>query len=55
MRDSISELTKTPPNNQAALGNIEGAVGDLEAAIGLDSAQDEVLTDAMDALAGVAR
>ena len=52
---ALSELTKTPPNNQAAVGNIEGVVGDLEAAIGLDSAQDDVLTDAMDALAGVAR
>ena len=27
------ELTKDPPDNQAAAGNIEGAVGDLEAAL----------------------
>ena len=55
MLTALGELAKTPPDNQAALGNIEAAVGDLEAAIGLDPAQDEVLTDAMDALAGVAR
>ena len=51
----LDELTKTPPDNQAAVGNIEGAVGDLEAAIGLDPAQDPILTDAMDQLTGVAR
>jgi len=27
------ELTKTPPDKQAAVGNIEGAVGDVEAAV----------------------
>ncbi len=30
---AIEELEKTPPDNQAAVGNIEGAVGDLEAAV----------------------
>ncbi len=49
------ELEKTPPDNQAALGNIEGAVGDVEAARddGLYSA--EVLNQCMDRLAGIAR
>ena len=27
---ALDELNKTPPGNQAALGNIEGSVGDLE-------------------------
>lgn len=30
---AVRELRKTPPDNQAALGAIEGAVGDLEAAV----------------------
>ena len=52
---ALDELNKTPPDNQAALGNIEGAVGDLEAAIGLDPAQDPIHKDAMDQLARIAR
>ncbi len=49
------ELDKTPPDDQAAVGNIEGAVGDVEAALndGLYSA--EVLNQCMDRLAGIAR
>ena len=52
---ALAELTKTPPDNQAALGNIEDAVGDLEAAVlqnGLDPVQGAEL---MDAFAAVAR
>ena len=49
------ELAKTPPDNQAAMGNLEGAVGDLESAV-----QDGLLTPGqgtriMDALTEVAR
>ncbi len=53
-RIAFDELCKTPPDNQAAAGNIEGAVGDLDAAIsqGLDPAEAIRL---MVNLAGVAR
>jgi len=43
---AITELNKTPPDNQAAAGNVEGAVGTLEDAIkddGLDPVQGEQL------------
>ena len=48
-----NELAKTPPDAQAAAGNIEGAVGDLAAAVreGLDPSQGMQL---MDQLAGSA-
>ena len=52
---ALAELAKTPPDNQAAVGNLEGAVGDLQAAVDaalLDAAQGAQL---MDALAGVAQ
>ena len=52
---ALQELNKTPPDNQAAVGNIEGAVGDLEAVIKdllLDAAQG---TEIMDRLAATAR
>ena len=52
---ALDELNKTPPDNQAAVGNIEGTVGDLEAALGLDPALDPDLIDLMDQLAGIAR
>jgi len=45
---AINELNKTPPDNQAAAGNIEGAVGSLEDAIkdnSLDPSQGEQLID----------
>jgi hypothetical protein len=42
LKTAESELGKTPPDNQAALGAIEGAVGDLEAAV-----KDGVLDAAM--------
>jgi hypothetical protein len=32
METVLEELLKSPPDNEAALGNLEGAVGDLEAA-----------------------
>lgn len=42
---AIHELAKEPPDNQAAAGNVEGAVGDLEAAVqnGLDPAEGALL------------
>jgi len=52
---ALAELGKTTPDNQAAVGNIEGAAGDLEAAVEdglLDSTQG---TQLMDQLAGIAR
>ena len=51
----LEELAKTPPDNQAAVGNIEGAVGDLEAVVD-DGLLDAVTgTQLMDELAGIAR
>ena len=52
---ALIEFNKTPPDNLAAMGNIEGAVGDLEATIGLDPAQDVAITDLADQLTGIAR
>ena len=51
---AVAELEKTPSDNQAAVGNIEGAVGELEAAVqeGLYPAQGAEL---MDGFAAVAR
>ena len=52
---ALDELTKTPPDNQAALGNIEGAVGDLEAAV-KDGLLDPVEgTQLMDEFTAIAR
>jgi len=58
LQTALDELNKTPPDNQAAVGNIEGAVGDLEAAANaelLDPLLGEQLMQLMDQLAGVAR
>ena len=55
LQTALDELNKEPPDNQASVGNIEGAVGDLEATVNdglLDFAQG---SDLMDQLAGVAR
>ena len=55
LETALAELVKTPPDNQAAVANLEGAVGDLEAAVSdglLDPTQG---TDLMDQLAGAAR
>ncbi len=51
----LDELNKEPPDNQAAVGNMEGAVGSICDAVveeGLDPVQG---TQLMDKLAGVAR
>ena len=51
----LDELTKEPPDNQAAVGNMEGAVGSICDAVveeGLDPVQG---TQLMDKLAGIAR
>lgn len=55
LMDALVELEKTPPDNQAALGKIEGAVGDLEAAIEDELVDAVVGFDLMDQLTGVAR
>ena len=57
---AVEELTKTPPDNQGGIGNIEGAVGELEVALELlDPVEDPdevaALTAAIDALVGAAR
>ena len=53
---ALNELTKTPPDNQAAMAALEGAVGDLEASLGLNGpAVDAQLTDLMGQLAGAAK
>jgi hypothetical protein len=52
---ALGELAKEPPDQQAAVGNVEGAVGDLEAAVKdglLDPTQGAAM---MDRLAEVAR
>ena len=55
LQTALDELNKTPPDNQAAMGIVKGAVVDLVAALGLDPAQEPVLADLMDQLAGIAR
>lgn len=51
----LEELGKTPPDRQAALGNLEGAVGELEAAVN-DGLLDPVLgSQLMDQLTEAAR
>ena len=52
LQAALDELAKTPPDNQAALGKVEGAVGDLAAALGLDPTLDPALLGLMDQLAG---
>ena len=55
-QSAFDEFSIPPPDNQAALGNIEGAVGDLEAALSDGVCPGTVpLTDLMDILAGIAR
>lgn len=47
---ALAELAKTPPDQVAALGNVEGAVGELEAAVKdgvLDTAAGDDLMDRM--------
>ena len=55
VQTALDELNKEPPDNQAAVGNMEGAVGSICDAVveeGLDPVQG---TQLMDKLAGVAR
>jgi hypothetical protein len=52
---ALHELTKTPPDQQAAVGNSEGAIGDLEATVKdglLDSAQGTPLMEQLTGIAG---
>ena len=50
---ALEELEKTPPDRQAALGILEGVIGDLEAAAAEDPGSE--LVDVMIAVAGIAR
>ncbi len=54
---AFDEFTnKNPPDNEAALGNIEGAVGDLEATFNDNECSNPgKLTNLMKDLAGIAR
>ena len=54
MQDALASIAATPPDNQAALGNLEGAIGDVESAVneGLDPAQ---AASFMDQVANIAR
>jgi len=49
------ELVKDPPDNQAAAGNIEGAIGDIQAAVDSGELGESEGNDLMDQLAGVAK
>ena len=55
LETAFAELTKTPPDNQAALGTIEGAVGDLEAAVNDGLLDPDEGARLMNRLAGIAR
>ena len=52
---AVNELNKDPADNQAATGNIEGAVGDLEVAVNAGLFDPEEGAQLMDQLAGIAR
>ena len=52
---AVNELNKEPADNQAAIGNIEGAVGDLEVAVNAGLFDPEEGAQLMDQLAGIAR
>ncbi len=52
---ALAELEKMPPDGQAAMGAIEGAVGDREAALGLDLALDAEIEMLRDRLVEAAR
>ena len=52
---ALDELEKSPADSQAALGNIEGAVGDLEAVVSDGLLDPGVGADLMDRFAEVAR
>ena len=54
LQTALDELNKTPPDNQPAMGNIEGAMGDLEAAIN-EGPVPVSGAELMDTLAGIAR
>ena len=55
VQSASMELAKTPPDNQAAVGNIEGAVGDLQAVIDDGLLDPEQGTLLMDQLSGITR
>ncbi len=49
------ELVKDPPDNQAAAGNIEGAIGDIQAAVDSGDLAAATGNPLMDQLADIAR
>ncbi len=49
------ELAKDPPDNQAAAGNIEGAIGDIQAAVDSGDLAAATGNRLMDQLAGIVR
>ena len=51
---ALDDTAKDPPDNQAAMGSIEGAVGDLEAAVKDGLLESSVGTDLMARLAAIA-
>ena len=52
---ALDELAKIPADGQAAIGAIEGAVGDLEAALGMDPELDAEIEILLDGLVAAAR
>ncbi len=52
---AVEELRKSPPDRQAGMGNIEGAAGDLEAAVNEGSVASEEGTQFLITLTDVAR
>ena len=55
LQTALSELTKTPPDKQASVGNIEGAVGDLQAAVTFGLLDAALGAELMDRAAELAR
>ena len=51
---ALEELEKTPPDRQAALGILEGVIGDLQAAAAEDPDLEQIVL-LMDTVAGIAR
>ena len=52
---ALVELGKTPPDNQAAVGNIEGAIGDLQASVDAGNLDAATGAQLMDDLVVIAR
>jgi len=55
LQTALDASNKTPPDNQAALGNLKGAVRDLEAAVKDGLLEEELGTQLRDLIAAIAR